>query len=609
MNQLSTSRSFPFAATLWALTVLLPAQGSYGRTNKLFDGGTNGYHSYRIPCVVRAHGNILLAFCEGRVRDRSDWGNINLVYRRSTDNGRTWSALIELEGVGPGGYKNPTAVYERPWSGRPNGRVHLFYNWHSDQVTSTSGNQHGDVRTFYKYSDDGGLRWSARRDLTAALLPKNFTWDSVGPGAGIQKERSPNIGRLIIPATQRNFYSDDHGATWRYDLVPTSNNKAYTGEATIAECADGSLVRNDRATGTYWPTAKRRWVSRGRIGDFPNPAPQSNLYCPRSHASMLRYNINSPPRLIFLNSASTANRRRMKVRISYDDGLTWPRDNWPYVKTPPDNHRTPDAAMNAGKGGYSAMAKTADFHVAALVEIDEGFTSTGTNMSIDFHRFNLAWILAGAAEPVYPEILSAQSTTLPNVTSKGFDFSGRRLNLVKKVYFGGIPITSQSASSFGSGWFHILSPTRIAIHPPQGLPLGVYPVSVASDQVISSPRYVSLGAPSSPTLLGPGRARSTWPLYCSVGQLSRTSLAFLAVSTRAQRTNYLPVVDLGIGAQGSVLVILYGPQAAARSSGALVWKFPALSTLPPLYFQAAIADGAASNPLPLWTSNVEAVRF
>jgi sialidase-1 len=33
----------------------------------------------------------LLAFCEGRMAGRSDTGNIDLLLRRSTDGGKTWS--------------------------------------------------------------------------------------------------------------------------------------------------------------------------------------------------------------------------------------------------------------------------------------------------------------------------------------------------------------------------------------------------------------------------------------------------------------------------------------------------------------------------------------
>src|SRR5690349_20221868 len=53
---------------------------------KIFDGGTDEYHSYRIPSLVRTNANTLLAFVERRMSANSDYGNINVEYKRSTDN-------------------------------------------------------------------------------------------------------------------------------------------------------------------------------------------------------------------------------------------------------------------------------------------------------------------------------------------------------------------------------------------------------------------------------------------------------------------------------------------------------------------------------------------
>ena len=60
----------------------------------LFNGGNeslNGitYHSFRIPSLIRTNDDTLIAFAEGRAAGNGDFGNINLVYKRSTDNGAT----------------------------------------------------------------------------------------------------------------------------------------------------------------------------------------------------------------------------------------------------------------------------------------------------------------------------------------------------------------------------------------------------------------------------------------------------------------------------------------------------------------------------------------
>src|SRR5579871_6631867 len=58
----------------------------------LWTGGTDGYHTYRIPSLlVTARGSVL-AFCEGRKTSGGDHGDVDLIMKRSTDGGNTWSA-------------------------------------------------------------------------------------------------------------------------------------------------------------------------------------------------------------------------------------------------------------------------------------------------------------------------------------------------------------------------------------------------------------------------------------------------------------------------------------------------------------------------------------
>src|SRR5262245_25307190 len=57
----------------------------------VFTSGEDGYHTYRIPAVIRAANGTLLAFCEGRKTGGGDSGNIDLLLKRSSDGGRTWS--------------------------------------------------------------------------------------------------------------------------------------------------------------------------------------------------------------------------------------------------------------------------------------------------------------------------------------------------------------------------------------------------------------------------------------------------------------------------------------------------------------------------------------
>jgi sialidase-1 len=356
---------------------------------KLFDGGTDGYHSFRIPSLIRTTNGTLIAFAEGRMSNNKDYGNINVVYKRSTNNGATWSAMGEVVGVGPGTWGNPTAVVDQS-----NGRVWLFMSWNDGDHNQfgTDGFQKidawGDRKVYVSYSDNHGASWSDPDDLTATLLPPSSKWDAIGPGVGIQKNKVGATGRLIIPAIGRNIYSDDHGQTWSYQLLP-----AGTSEGTVLEKLNGGLIRNDRPVGAQWELSKRRRVAVGTINSFPSWASHDELLDPACQASVLRYTDN-PNRIMFLNSASTETRTKMRVRISYDEGVTWPISRRVF------DNLTDQQAKEQGKGGYSSMAKTADNMVGALIEINENTSSSSTsNRSIEFHKFNLSWILNGVQEP------------------------------------------------------------------------------------------------------------------------------------------------------------------------------------------------------------------
>ena len=87
----------------------------------VFTAGTEAYHTFRIPAIVTTMDGTLIAFAEGRRDNSHDPGNgdIDLVFKRSTDNGATWSALQVLDDPGEKwGASNPTPVVDRS-----NGRI------------------------------------------------------------------------------------------------------------------------------------------------------------------------------------------------------------------------------------------------------------------------------------------------------------------------------------------------------------------------------------------------------------------------------------------------------------------------------------------------------
>jgi sialidase-1 len=127
-------------------------------------------------------------------------------------------------------------------------------------------------------------------------------------------------------------------------------------------------------------------VARGSIaGGFSAYSPDDKLLDPKNEASVLQYNNDAPARTIFLNSASTVTRTKMRVRISYDNARTWE------ISRPFDEGPVPAGAGT--EGGYSSMTKTADFRIGALVESNLNVNNDAR--SIIFRKFNLSWILHG----------------------------------------------------------------------------------------------------------------------------------------------------------------------------------------------------------------------
>ena len=92
----------------------------------VFVSGTNGYNSFRIPAIIMLPNNELLAFCEGRVKSDNDFGDINIVMKRSTDKGKTWSTLqtiVDNDSLQAG---NPAPVVDLQDPAFPNGRIFCF---------------------------------------------------------------------------------------------------------------------------------------------------------------------------------------------------------------------------------------------------------------------------------------------------------------------------------------------------------------------------------------------------------------------------------------------------------------------------------------------------
>src|SRR5687767_13639021 len=86
----------------------------------VFEPGS-AYTTTRIPAIVATKKGTLLAFCEARANSTSDWAEIDLIMRRSTNGGRSWGPVVVIvprEKNKPLG--NPTPIVDQE------GRIHLL---------------------------------------------------------------------------------------------------------------------------------------------------------------------------------------------------------------------------------------------------------------------------------------------------------------------------------------------------------------------------------------------------------------------------------------------------------------------------------------------------
>jgi len=369
---MSRNAVLPLLVLAWAMP--LPAAGRLELVD-VFTAGTEGYHTYRIPALAVTRSGTLLAFCEGRKTSREDLGDNDLVLKRSTDGGRTWSKrqLVYEEG---GNRKitigNPTTVVDRQ-----SGEVLVFLQRNGRDALLVS-------------STDEGRTWSKARDITGQVKHRDWRFYCVGPGAAIQLRFGPHKGRIIVPAYHRLtadksgasrahiFYSDDHGRTFRLGGATGLHTNECQVVETVERGRHGLLLntRNHWARSGGKPRlAGQRIVVRSLDAgaSWREPEFDKALIEPTCQASLLRYSFASAKRrsrILFANPAARS-RSRATVRMSYDEGRTWPVSRTIY----------------SGSSAYTAIEVLRNGEIVVLFERD-------SYAKLTLARFTPEWLEA-----------------------------------------------------------------------------------------------------------------------------------------------------------------------------------------------------------------------
>jgi len=315
----------------------------------VFESGKDGYKSFRIPAIIKLSNNDLLAFCEGRVNSSSDFGNIDIVMKRSKDNGHTWSAITILANYDSLQAGNPAPVVDKTDPAFPQGKIFLFFN--------TGNNFEGEVRkglgvreVWYISSIDNGLTWSKGVNITTQThrpnQPKvntlyNFKedWRSYAntPGHALQITRGLYKGRIFVSANHsmgapknhfedyyaHAYYSDDHGKTFK---LTESVNIPGSNESTAAEISNNGIMFNAR---NQKGDIKARIIAISHNGgsQWDTTYFDKQLPDPVCEGSILNIGFkNNKHLLAFSNAADIKNRNNLTLRISEDEGVTWKKN-------------------------------------------------------------------------------------------------------------------------------------------------------------------------------------------------------------------------------------------------------------------------------------------
>lgn len=366
---------------------VIKAEASAGNRRKigvaLRQKGQDGVSSTRIPGLATTNAGTLIAVYDNRNSARGDLpGDIDVGMNRSTDGGQSWEAMKVIMDMGNDpkwsydGIGDPAVLVDRK-----TGTIWVAATWsHGERSWFGSGPGLEPEETgqlILVKSDDDGKTWSKPINITKQVKDPKWRFVLQGPGKGI----TMRDGTLVFPAQFRGeneepvngkpfstlIYSKDRGKTWKIG----TGVKIDTTEAQLVELEDGSIMINCRdnrggsrsiyTTKDLGITWQEHPTTRGAL---PDPVCMASLI----HEETKKYG----PLLFFSNPATTRGRNHMTIKVSSDEGLTWP-EKW-------------HALIDERSSAYSCLTRIGNDEIGLIYEAPG---------ELYFVRYSIDELLAG----------------------------------------------------------------------------------------------------------------------------------------------------------------------------------------------------------------------
>jgi sialidase-1 len=368
-------------------------------------------HTYRIPGIATTNAGSLLAVYDARRQSSRDLqGDMDIGVSRSTDGGVTWEPMrigldmgewgglpekfngvsdacilvdensnkIFLAGLWMHGVIDESGVWQEGLTEESTAWNHQWRNKGSQPGFGVKQTSQFLIAT----STDDGKTWSDPVNITEMCKKEEWWLFAPAPGQGITLED----GTLVFPTQGRDkngetfsniTYSKDGGKTW------LTSNPAYsnTTENMVVQLSDGSIMLNAR----YNENRNNKGNDNGRVVVTTNNLGNTWTEHPTSHSALIEstcmasihkhvYHENGEQKsiLLFSNPNTKTGRYNMTIKVSFDDGKTWPEEYW--------------MLLDEGRSfGYSCLTSIDENTIGILYE---GSRANMTFESIHLNDFN-----------------------------------------------------------------------------------------------------------------------------------------------------------------------------------------------------------------------------